>query len=150
MKRSIVSVVLGVLIVIQFIRPERNNSNDQTHHITQSIETPSEVATAIKVACYDCHSNNTNYTWPFKIQPFAWWMAGHVREGKEHLNFSDFGSLSKEQQTKAFKEIARVMEEKSMPIASYYWLGMHDGLVLTEAQQQAIINWAKSQALEPF
>ena len=45
-------------------------------------------------SCYDCHSNNTKYTWYNKVQPVAWFLEDHVKEGKAELNFNEWDSWS--------------------------------------------------------
>ncbi len=43
-------------------------------------------------ACFDCHSNET--AWPIysRIAPISYVVTNHVIEGREHLNFSEWGS----------------------------------------------------------
>ena len=84
-------VLLIAFIVIQFIRPTKNNSKDLiTNDITTKYTVPKEVQTILVTSCYDCHSNNTNYPWYANIQPIAWWLNDHIKEGKKELNFSAF------------------------------------------------------------
>ena len=33
-----------------------------------------EFAEFFKTACYDCHSNTTNYPWYSNIAPISWWI----------------------------------------------------------------------------
>src|SRR6185503_13928407 len=91
-------ILLGLLIVltlIQFIQPALNkNSELLTADITKTFHVPENVQATLKTACYDCHSNNTNYPWYSKIQPFGWLLAKHIRKGKAELNFDEFGSYS--------------------------------------------------------
>jgi hypothetical protein len=64
------SIVLGVLFVLlQFIRPARNLTNEMTYDITTKYSVPVEVSDILNGACYDCHSNNTEYPWYSYIQP---------------------------------------------------------------------------------
>ncbi|HET6990725.1 MAG TPA: heme-binding domain-containing protein, partial [Bacteroidia bacterium] len=63
-KKQIGIILLLALIIIQFIRPERNtgmaaNMNDITHYT----KLPPEVKTILETSCYDCHSDHTNYPW---------------------------------------------------------------------------------------
>jgi hypothetical protein len=39
-------------------------------------------------ACFDCHSYQTELPWYGRVAPVSWVVAGHVREGREELNFS--------------------------------------------------------------
>ncbi|TAK37392.1 MAG: cytochrome C [Saprospiraceae bacterium] len=145
MKKKILLALLATLVIIQFIRPEKNLSGDQTFSISKKYDVPAEVATMMEGACYNCHSNKTEYPWYANVQPVAWWLADHVNEGKKELNFSNFTSRKIAVQNKKFKEIAEQLEEKEMPLPSYTWLGLHPEANLTEAQRQTLIAWAKTQ-----
>jgi len=46
-----------VLIVIQFIRPDKNESNDLTNVISTKYSVPEAVNDILQVSCNDCHSN---------------------------------------------------------------------------------------------
>ncbi len=141
-------VLLGlgiVLVLIQFIKPERNVSNDQTLAISKKYLIPADVQNLLDVACYDCHSNKTTYPWYANVQPFAWFLNHHVLDGKKHLNFSTFLALSVAVQNHKLEETIEEVEEKEMPLASYTYFGLHKGAKLTEAQRNILINWAKAQ-----
>jgi len=84
-------VALGTLVVIQFIKPAPNQSaGPQVNYIGNKHEVPANVKTILDKACMDCHSNNTRYPWYASIQPLAWWLADHVKDGKKHLNFDEY------------------------------------------------------------
>ncbi|MBA4851701.1 heme-binding domain-containing protein [Emticicia sp. BO119] len=141
-------ILLGlgvILILIQFIRPEKNESNDKTHDISTKYMIPTEVNHLLEVACNDCHSNKTLYPWYSQIQPIAWWMNHHVEDGKRHLNFSTFTSLPVAVQNHKFEETIEMIDEKEMPLESYTFLGLHKEANLSDADRKAIIDWAKAQ-----
>ncbi|POY37542.1 cytochrome C [Solitalea longa] len=143
MKKKILYGLLILLVVIQFIRPTKNQSNDiSANDISKHYAVPTDVRESLKVACADCHSNNTVYPWYSKVQPVAWWLQHHVNEGKEHLNFSDFASYSPKKANHKLKELIESQEEGWMPLDSYLWI--HKNAVLNPSQKEAIINWAKS------
>jgi hypothetical protein len=104
-----------------------------------------EVETIFKDACYNCHSNKTSYPWYAEVQPVTWWLANHVREGKEHLNFDEFTSRRIAYQNHKLEEIGEMVEKKEMPLPSYTWLGLHPEAKLSEAQRELIIQWARTQ-----
>jgi hypothetical protein len=101
---------------------------------------PSNVKTVLEVACYDCHSNNTRYPWYANIQPGGWWLAHHIKEGKEELNFSDFGSYSRRRQINKLRSIVNSIKDATMPLSSYTLL--HQDARLTSEQKALIIAWA--------
>jgi hypothetical protein len=144
MIRKILWALLAVFVVIQFFRPAKNNSDDQLFHVSKKYDVPEDVASIMKVACDDCHSNKTEYPWYANIQPVAWWLNNHITDGKKHLNFSDFTNRRIAYQNHKFEEVVEMVEKKEMPLASYTYMGLHAGANLTDAQRETLINWAKT------
>ena len=145
MKKKILSGLGIAFILIQFVRPIKNESDDQTHHIATKYPMTSEVEHLLKVSCNDCHSNKTVYPWYNNIQPVAWMLANHVNDGKRHLNLSTFTSLPIAVQNHKLEEIAETVEEKEMPDEAYTLFGLHKEANLTDAQRASIVNWARAQ-----
>lgn len=145
MLKKIVIGLIIVLIIIQFFRPERNESNDNTYAISTKYNVPDDVNHLLKVSCNDCHTNKTEYPWYANIQPVAWWLDDHVVDGKKHLNFSEFTKRPLYVQNHKLEEIVEMVEEKEMPLADYTYLGLHSEAKLTDEQRQKIIVWAKAQ-----
>src|SRR3954471_20013926 len=42
------------------------------------------------VACFNCHSNETETAGWEDIAPLSWWITNHVKEGRDKLNFSEW------------------------------------------------------------
>ena len=103
------------------------------------------MSTILNGACNDCHSNKTEYPWYANVQPVAWWLAGHVNDGKRHLNFSAFTNRPLAYQNHKFEEIVEMVKEKEMPLPSYTWMGLHPDANLTDEDRNEIINWAGAQ-----
>lgn len=132
---------LGLLfILIQFIRPNQTNpvTNTQLDYRTVT-NPPEEIKGLLKAACYDCHSNETVYPWYSQFAPVSWWLSAHVREGREHLNFSTFGQLPANNQAEALEEVAEVIQEGEMPLASYTWT--HPEARLSPEQKNSLAAW---------
>ena len=136
--KKIATIVIVLLIVIQFFKPERNLSDDQSHHISTKYDFPEEIAAISKAACDDCHSNKTTYPWYANVQPAAWWLSQHVNDGKKHLNFSEFTKRRIAVQNHKLEEIVEMVEEGEMPLKSYTWLGLHPDAKLTQDQLSLI------------
>ena len=134
MVKKILLGLLVILILIQFIRPEKNQSGDFSRDITTVYPVPDDVQAVLKRACYDCHSNYTTYPWYSNIQPVAWWLQNHINEGKEHLNFSEFAAYTLEKQAHKMEETAEMVEQGEMPLNSYGW--MHSGARLDTSEAQ--------------
>jgi len=145
MLKKILIALLVVFIVIQFFRPEKNDSNDMTYAITTKYEVPDEVEQIFSVACNDCHSNKTEYPWYANVQPVAWWLNDHITDGKRHLNFSEFTKSSIARQNHKLEETIEMVEKKEMPLESYTYMGLHAEANLTDEQREMIIDWAKDQ-----
>lgn len=141
MWKKIAFILLIAFIAIQFFRPEKNQSGVDTYHMNTSYPMNQELGAIFRNACFNCHSNRTHYPWYSNIQPVAWWLANHVEEGKEHLNFSTFAQESLDDRVHQFEEIIETVKEKEMPIPSYTWLGLHPEARLTDAQRQLIIDY---------
>lgn len=133
--------LLGLLVVGQAIRPERNLSNDQTAHIRTQHAIPADVESMLEVACYDCHSNHTRYPWYANVQPVASWLANHVEEGKRELNFSTLTKRRIAVQNHKMEEVIEMVREKEMPLSSYTWT--HADARLTDAQRERLVQWAQ-------
>ena len=135
-------VLLLVLIAMQFYRPEKNmaQGNHTAIFITET-NPPEDVKLILKSTCYDCHSNNTSYPWYNNIAPVSYWLADHVKQGKDELNFSVWSSYSAKKKDHKLEEVVEVIEEGEMPLMEYTWT--HAEAKLTDVQKQAIIKWAK-------
>ena len=132
-------VLLIALIIIQFFRPQKNISEGiAATDISTKYTIPPDVQGILKVACNDCHTNNSVYPWYWGIQPVAWFMNGHIEEGKRHLNFSMFTSYKIARQYKLFDNISKEIKGGDMPLTSYTLI--HRDAVLNDAQKTAIIK----------
>lgn len=145
MRKNIKRVLAGLLIILlllQFYRPAKNISNDQTNHVSTKYPVPEGVESILKVACYDCHSNQTRYPWYAEVQPVASWLANHVEEGKRELNFSTFTKRRAAVQNHKFEEVIEMVKEGEMPLGSYTWV--HRDAVLSLQQKQTLTDWAQA------
>jgi hypothetical protein len=139
--RKMLVVLLVVFVMIQFIRPAENRSTAVlATDITNIYPVPDSVLAVLKNSCYDCHSNNTRYPWYDRIQPAAWYVSSHVKEGKHDLNFSEFGSYPLKRQQKKFQQIAQVVKEDDMPLSSYTLIHQH--AKLSDNDKTVLISWA--------
>ncbi len=143
--KKILLVLLLVFIAIQFFQPAHNKSGQVLPiDFTNFYSVPTNVKTILQNACYDCHSNNTAYPWYSNIQPMAWIMARHIKNGKEKLNFSNFGSNSTRKRISKLKEISNQINDDEMPIPSYKV--MHKIANLTQADKALIMDWMNKTA----
>jgi Haem-binding domain len=142
--RVLIALFLG-LVVIQLFHPAANSAGAATaDDITKMYTVPDSVQTILKKACFDCHSDCTVYPWYNRIQPVAWWLDDHIREGKSHVNFSEFGKYPFYRQAKKLKKCAHEIEEGGMPMDQYLWI--HKDAILTAQEKQTIISWLNKQS----
>ncbi|MDP4284657.1 MAG: heme-binding domain-containing protein [Bacteroidota bacterium] len=140
--KKILVVLLIIFIVIQFIQPDRNKSVQVVPaDVTKDVSVPENVQIILQAACYDCHSNNTNYPWYNYVQPVGWILANHIKHGKRDLNFSDFGSYPIRKQQSKLKAIADQIKDGEMPLYSYTII--HKKARLSKEQKVLITDWAQ-------
>ena len=145
MLKKILLVLVILFVVIQFFRPEKNDSNDLTYDISTKYDVPDNVNQILKVACNDCHSNKTEYPWYANVQPVAWWLNDHIVDGKRHLNYSEFTNRPLAVQNHKWEETIDMVKKKEMPLESYTYLGLHSEANLTDAQRTVLMDWAIDQ-----
>lgn len=142
LKKKVFLGLLIVFIAIQFIQPAHNkNGQVLPTDIVKMYNVSLNVQSVLKTSCYDCHSNNTHYPWYFNIQPLGWMLNSHVRDGKENLNFSNFGSYSERKRKNKFRAIAKSINEGTMPLWQYTMI--HKDARLTTETKALIINWSE-------
>ena len=145
--KTVVTIIVIVFIVIQFIRPTKNAGAEiSANQITALHQVPADVQQILKISCNDCHSNTTKYPWYSNIQPVAWFLDDHIVEGKKELNFSEFANYPAYRRYKKFKEIGKEIKDGDMPMDSYTLL--HRDALLNAEQKLLIENWAANSMKE--
>ena len=139
-------ILLGSFIFIQFLRVNPNVSEEISPYdfleVNKSL--PYALKATLKVSCYDCHSNHTNYPWYAHIAPFSWIIDQHIRNGKQELNFSEYDSLGKRKKIAILDEICEVISDSTMPPANY--LMLHREAALDFDDITAFCDWADGAA----
>ena len=79
------------LTLLQLTNPSRTNPT-VISDLTAKNSPPPPIAAMLHAACYDCHSDETRWPWYSRIAPMSWLIASDVRDGREHLNLSDWPS----------------------------------------------------------
>lgn len=141
MLKKILIGLIALLLAAQLVRPPANAGTvDGPGFIGRQHPVPADVDAVLAKACYDCHSNQTHTPWYANVQPVGWWLAWHVKDGKKHLNFSEFASYPAKRQKHKLEEVADELREGKMPLKSYTWV--HGDAVLTTAERQLLTDWA--------
>lgn len=135
MLRKVLGIGLIVAIVIfgliQLVPYGRDHTNPPV--VEEPAWDSAQTRALAQRACFDCHSNETVWPWYSNIAPPSWLLARHVSEGRESMNFSDWGNYS----VRTAKVIQQI-EEGKMPPASY--LPMHPEARLSAAEQAQLIE----------
>jgi mono/diheme cytochrome c family protein len=131
MKKLLIVLVI-IFVGIQFIPVERANPP-----VKSEIDAPADVKAIFKKACYNCHSNETNWVWYTKVAPASFLAVKDVQDGRRHLNFSEW-NINKE--AKAKENIWDEVREEQMPPWQYKIF--HSESKLTQEEKNILRNWA--------
>jgi hypothetical protein len=134
LKKALIILVV-ILAAIQFIPVDKTNPP-----VTAELDAPMEIISVFKKSCYDCHSNETVWPWYSNIALASWFVAADVKEAREHLNFSEWGYLSRKDIVKMKEEIWEEIEKEKMPLWQYIML--HPEANLTQKDKDLIRGWA--------
>jgi Haem-binding domain/Cytochrome P460 len=110
-------IFLFILIGIQFIRPPQD-----APPVTSVIQLPDSAQQVLVKSCFDCHTSMTKYSWFDRIAPASWVVRDHVREGRKLVNFSQWDSLSKDEQKVLLFESLNQMQFRTMPLEQYAFI----------------------------
>lgn len=129
-----------LLVLMQFIRIDQTNPvTDPAQDFLAVNATENTTAALIRSACYDCHSHETEYPWYAQVAPVSWWLQNHIREGRQHLNFSIWSSYPQDKQMHKMEECAEMTGEGEMPMASFTWT--HPEARLTHEQKTMLVGY---------
>jgi hypothetical protein len=138
-------VLLTIFLLLQFYpRPPKNSSLSGSieKDISNRYPVPAEVKAILQASCNDCHSANTNYPWYSYIQPVSMWLGNHIKDGKRHLDFSDFLSYRIAKQYHKLEEVEETVENGEMPISSYTLI--HKSGKLDAIKKAILVNWSRA------
>jgi heme-binding protein len=138
--RLAIIVAAIVLTAAQFAQVPRTNAP-----VKGNLAAPVTVSEIIRHACYDCHSNETQWPWYSQIAPVSWIAYRHVIEARARLNFSEWMDYTYDPGTEAHKldEIERLIRNGAMP--PWYYRVMHPKARLTEAQRTTVLRWIEDE-----
>jgi len=126
MRKFIKLTGIGVALLavaIQFYRPERTNPPvDESQTLFAAVPVPEEVQTIFKRSCFDCHSNETRWPWYSSVAPAMWLVARDVKEGRSHMNLSEFGKYKPLRGLSKLDMMCENMQDGVMPLPHYLTL----------------------------
>ncbi|PRB02801.1 cytochrome C [Chryseobacterium sp. MYb7] len=140
MGKKIIFWILVSFALIQFFPIDRTNIPvDSAKNFVDARKTPEKIATLIKNACYDCHSNETVYPKYAFIAPISWSVKSHVNEGREHLNFSTWETYNKDLKENMLTKAVQTIQNKTMPMPGY--IVYHRDANLSDAERALLIQY---------
>ena len=104
---------------------------------------PADVLHVLETKCGDCHSEKTSWPAYSRLAPVSWFIEHDVREGREHLNMSQWQHYTSQARIDLLSRIASEVRSGEMPLRQY--LILHPQARLTSEEQQLIYDWAKSE-----
>ncbi len=142
-KKKIGLGIIVFLIIAQFFRIDKTNPPVDPMNTIEKLENaPQDVTQLLERACYDCHSNNTNYPWYTNIAPVSWWVKRHINKGRAALNYSEWGTYSPSKKQHKKEESADFIEKGWMPIGFYKI--MHSEARITDEERKLLVDWFRS------
>ncbi len=120
-----------MFVAIQAIPYGRDHSNPP---VTQEPKWDSARTRQLAAdACFDCHSNLTNWRWYSNVAPMSWLVQRDVDGGRAALNFSEWDRP----QDAGIDDITETIRSGSMP--PWFYLPLHPNAKLDQAEKDALI-----------
>jgi mono/diheme cytochrome c family protein len=129
----IVVVLVGGFLLLQIIPYGHAHTNPLVSS-EPNWDSP-ETRVIAQRACFDCHSNETVWPWYSNLAPLSWLVQHDVDEGRQVLNFSEWGNGRRREEA---GELAEVIRGGYMPPAQY--LLTQPAARLTDAEKQQLIQ----------
>jgi hypothetical protein len=148
MKKFVKWTGIGVLVVfagMQVVQPERTNPPvEESQTIEAKLHVPPGIFSILQRSCYDCHSNKTVWPWYSYVAPASWLVAGDVKNGRSHMNFSEWGKYKGLRAVSKLEQICQNVSQGAMPLPVY--LLMHPSARLTQAEADSICAWVELES----
>lgn len=128
-------VAVGGFLLIQIIPFGHIRTNPPI--VSEPNWSSQQARAVVKQHCFQCHSNETNWTWYANIAPGSWLIAMDVIEGRNAFNFSDW-----QNNPGRLKEMVRKVQKGDMPPIQY-WI-FHPQERMSDQQKQEVISALQS------
>ncbi len=136
-RNKILTGIGVVFLASQLVPIDRENPPVETE-----VSAPPEVRQVLERACYDCHSNESQWPWYGYVAPASWLVAYDIEEAREHMNFSTWNRYDREEQLHLIEEVWEEVDEGEMPPFFYTPLHSHANL---DANDRAVLRaWAEA------
>jgi len=149
--RNILIAIFGLLLLIQLVPVWLFQSNPPV--VAEPAWDSPQTRALAQRACFDCHSNETQWPLYSRVAPVSWLITADVIRGRRHLNLSTWGATDAGGEggqgrftrqsacasvggTRAGSEAAREVQRGSMP--PNYYLPLHPVARLSDAEKQQL------------
>jgi hypothetical protein len=137
---NIVYWFLIVVALIQFIPVNRTNKPvDAKVDFVKVLNTPNNVQSILKKACYDCHSNETKYPAYAFIAPISWTIKQHINDGRKYVNFSEWATFNPDLKKNMLEKTVHSIKDYTMPMPAY--IAQHPTANLNKAERVLLSNY---------
>ena len=139
-------LIIGVvgLVIAQFFGPAKTNpSSDASQSIEARLQVTPQVTAILDRSCNDCHSNKTRWPWYSNVAPVSWFVIDHVNEGRENINFSEWGKYSQRDNDSLLRQMCREVRAGVMPLSSY--TPLHPGSKLSAEDVKTLCDWTEAE-----
>jgi hypothetical protein len=139
-------LIAGVvcLVIAQFFGPAKTNpASDATQSVESRLQVTPAVAAIFDRSCNDCHSNKTRWPWYSNVAPVSWFVIGHVNEGRENLNLSEWGRYTARDNDSLLRQICREVRSGAMPLSSY--TPLHPGSTPSAEDVKTLCDWTDAE-----
>ena len=72
----------------------------------------------------------------------AWFLEGHIKEGKSELNFNEWDALSNRRKDSKLRSIIKQIESGEMPLASYTLI--HKDAIFSEEETKQVVKYMEN------
>jgi hypothetical protein len=142
LKWFLVALFAGFAL-LQLTNPPRTNPPVVSDWMARNAPPP-QIAARLHSACYDCHSSETRWPWYSRIAPISWLIARDVKDGREHLNLSDWPDDNPRRAAKRLENMSDEIGSGEMPLPKY--AKIHADARLTESQRKELTDWLDAEA----
>jgi hypothetical protein len=105
---------------------------------------PAPVRSALRGACFDCHSNETRWPWYSSVPLVSWLIEHDVSEGRAQLNFSTWQEYSTFERADLLDKVCEKATKREMPLWQYRLL--HRESRLNTPDVVALCTWSRREA----
>ena len=138
----LVAVAAAVFLLIQLVPIGRAHDNPPV--VAEPNWDSPQTRELAQRACFDCHSNETVWPWYSNVAPVSWLVQHDVDEGRQYLNFSNWGQSSEEGEES--EEMGETVLGGEMPLRNY--LITHPEARLTDAERAALAEGLAATAAQ--